>query len=83
MPTKKYRKKIICNSSGSDNDLDEYDITNQLKNNNIYDDYGLKELYKIGDFVIVQYEREYFPGVVNNTNLTSALVSVMTMNGSG
>lgn len=63
--------------------MDEDDITNELKSNNIYDDYDLEELYKIGDFVIVQYEGEYFPGVVNDTNLTSALVSVMTMSGSG
>lgn len=83
LPKKKCRKKIIFNSSGSDSDSDEDNITNELNNDNIDDDYGMEELYKIGDFVIVQYEGEYFPGVVNDTNLTSALVSVMTMSGSG
>jgi hypothetical protein len=45
--------------------------------------HDIEDEYNIGDFVIVKYEEEYFPGVINDTNPTSALVSVMIMSGSG
>jgi len=82
LPKKKCRKKIIFNYSSSDADPEEDNIIDEFKNDNTDDD-DLEELYKIGDFVIVHYEGEYFPGIVNDTNQTSALVSVMTMSGSG
>lgn len=82
LPKNKYRKKRIFNYSSSDTDPEEDDITDEFKNDNTDDD-ELEELYKIGDFVIVHYEGEYYPGIVNDTNQTSTLVSVMTMSGSG
>lgn len=45
------------------------------------DNISNEDLYKIGDFVIVKYEGEYFPGIINDTNIGTALVSVMTMSG--
>jgi len=44
---------------------------------------NIKDKYKKGDFAIVKYEGEFFPGVVNDTSQSSALVSVMVMSGSG
>lgn len=66
-------KKLVYNSSS---DTEEEYIDN---NDNI--DYEL--IYKIGDNVIVKYEGEYFPGVINDTGTNSALVSVMVKDGKG
>lgn len=46
-------------------------------------DIDYEMIYKIGDNVIVRYEEEYFPGIINDTNAESALVSVMVMSGKG
>ena len=38
---------------------------------------------KINDYVIVQYEEEFFPGLVLNTKGSAALFKVLLMSGSG
>lgn len=69
IPKKKIIKKMEICSEDSNTDDNENNVS-------------FEEPYKIGDFVIIKYEEEYFPGVVNDTNTTSALVSVMAMSGS-
>lgn len=64
------KKKVEVSMSNSDNNSNASDI-----------DYELS--YKIGDYVIVKYEREYFPGIVNDTNPESAQVSAIVMSGKG
>lgn len=54
--------------------------------NNICDtdsDIDYEMLHKIGDQVIVKYEEEFFPSIVNDTNPEGAPVSVMVMSGLG
>lgn len=80
MCVKKYKKKNVLVVSSESDCEDEVPFASDSDGISYHD---LEDEYNIGDFVIVKYEDEFFPGVINDTSPTSALVSVMSMSGSG
>ena len=64
--------ELVCNDNETSCDKDVIDVEGELKQ------FG----YKVDCHVIVEYEGEYFPGVVKNVDVDgSAEVSVMVMRG--
>lgn len=80
MCVKKYKKKNVLVVSSESDCEDEVPFASDSDGISYHD---LEDEYNIGDFVIVKYEDEFFPGVINDTSPTSTLVSVMSMSGSG